>query len=136
MADAGQAMGAAGSLISGMAGFQAGKGNARLRRAEAKGALNEGVAQEADIRAQARRSAGEALAAMGANGGGLGEGSALDVLREGALESELDRLRVRRGAANKAASLNFQAKMAKRQGAFDMMAGVMNAGKALIGGGG
>ena len=35
MADAGQAMGAAGSLISGMAGFQAGKGNARLRRAEA-----------------------------------------------------------------------------------------------------
>lgn len=129
------ALAAAASVVKGVAGFQAGKANAQAARAEARGQINAGVAQEADIRAQARRSAGQAIAATGANGGGLGTGSALDLLREVQLESGLDRLRVRREAANRAAGLRAQAANSKRQGLFDLVGGVIGAGSAIAGGG-
>lgn len=136
MSGAAVALQAAGSLVKGAAGFQAGKANARAARAEAASAIRAGVAEEADIRARARRVAGEALAAQGANGGGLGTGSALELLRETVLESELDRMRVRRAAANRAAGLNAQARLARRQGAFDLIGGIVGAGGAIAGSGG
>lgn len=126
----------AGALVQGISGFQAGKANQRLARREARGAVNAGVAQEADIRAQARRTAGEAIASMGANGGGLGTGSALDLLQESILESELDRLRVRRGAANQAAGLRYQGRIAMRQGIFDAVGGAISAASSVAGGAG
>jgi len=138
-AAAGPVIAAVGSVVKGVGGFQAGKANAYAARAEARAATQEGVAQEADIRAQARRAAGEAVAAIGANGGGLGTGSALDLLRETALESGLDLLRVRRGAANKAMGLEAQAKNYRRQGAFDLVGGLLQAGATAAdaaGGGG
>lgn len=127
---------AGGSLLKGASAFQAGKANARMLRAEARSNIAAGVAEEADIRAQARRTAGEAVAAMGANGVQLGTGSAIDLLREVELESGLDQLRVRRAAANRAASLRAQASQAKRQGIFDLLGGVMEAGAAAFGSGG
>ncbi len=126
---------AGGALLKGASGFQAGKANARMLRAEAQSNIVAGVAEEADIRAQARRTAGEAVAAMGANGVQLGTGSAIDLLREVELESGLDQLRVRRAAANRAASLRAQASQAKRQGIFDLVGGVMEAGAAAFSGG-
>lgn len=124
-----------GSLIRGIAGFQSGKANARMARAEADGALRQSVAQDDAIRAQARRTAGEAVAAMGATGGGLGSGSALDVLRDIELESGLDRLRVKAEGANKASSLRAQASLYKRQGAWNLMAGVADAATSVLTGG-
>ncbi len=74
---------------------------------------------------------------MGANGGQLGTGSAVDLLREVELESGLDQLRVRRAAANRAATLRAQARQAKRQGIFDLVDAGLEAGaKAARGGGG
>jgi hypothetical protein len=125
-----------GALLKGASGFQAGKANARMLRAEAQSNIVAGVAEEADIRAQARRTAGEAVAAMGANGVQLGTGSAIDLLREVELESGLDQLRVRRAAANRAASLRAQASQAKRQGIFDLIDAGLEAGAKAAGGGG
>lgn len=124
------AFGVGGSLLKGASSFQAGKANARMLRAEARSNIVAGVAEEADIRAQARRTAGQAIAAMGANGTGLGTGSAIDLLREVELESGLDQLRVRRSAANRAASLRAQASAAKRQGIFDLIGAGLEAGAA------
>jgi hypothetical protein len=125
-----------GGLVKGVSGFMAGKANARLARAEAAGAVRTGVAQDDEIRLAARRTAGEAIAAMGAAGGGLGSGSALDVLREIEVESGLDRLRVKADAKNRAGALNYQARIAKRQGALELLGGVMEAGAQAAGGGG
>jgi hypothetical protein len=127
---------AGGALVRGASGFMAGKANARLARAEADAAVRTGVAQDDDIRMAARRTAGEAVAAMGAAGGGLGSGSALDVLREIEVESGLDRLRVKADAKNRAGVLNYQARIYKRQGAFELLGGFMDAAAAAAGGGG
>lgn len=127
---------AGGAVVGGLSGFMAGKANARLARAEAKAAIRTGVAQDDDIRMAARRTAGEAVAAMGAAGGGLGTGSATDVLREIEIESGLDRLRVKADASNRAAALNYQARIAKRQGAFELLGGFMEAGAQVAKGGG
>jgi hypothetical protein len=125
-----------GPLVKGVSGFMAGKANAKLMRAEARAAIRTGVAQDDDIRMEARRTAGEAIAGMGANGGGMGSGSALDALREIEVESGLDRLRVKADAHNKSAALNYQARLAKRQGAFELLGGIMDAGAAAVGAGG
>ena len=133
---AGQIASGTGKLLQGAAGFQAGKTNAKLARREAQGTLSAGVAQEADIRLQARRAAGEAITMMAANGGGLGEGSALTMLREVELESGLDRLRVRTAAQNRAAGLEVEAQLAKKRGIFDLATGVIDAAGSAFGGGG
>lgn len=125
-----------GTLAKGVSGFMAGKANAKLLRAEARAAVRTGVAQDDDIRLEARRTAGEAIAGMGANGGGMGTGSALDALREIEVESGLDRLRVKADAHNKSASLNYQARLAKRQGAFELLGSALEAGASALGGGG
>jgi hypothetical protein len=125
-----------GSIVKGLGGFQAGKANAKMARAEAKGKLRAGVAQDDDIRRDARRAAGEAVAAMGANGASLGTGSALDVLRDIEVESGIDRLRVKAGARNEAEALNAQARLYKRQGAWALVSGVFDAAAAAAGGGG
>ena len=125
-----------GALLRGASGFMAGKSNARLARAEAQAAVRTGVAQDDEIRMAARRTAGEAIAAMGAAGGGLGQGSALEVQREIDVESGLVRLRVKADARNRAGALNYQARIYKRQGAFELLGGFMDAGAAAVGGGG
>jgi len=122
-----------GAALKGIAGFQAGKTNARMAKREAQGALVAGVAQEADIRQDARRSAGEAITAMAANGGGLGTGSALTMLREIELESGLDRLRVRGAAANRAAGLKVEGELSKRRGIFDALAAGTDIAGTVVG---
>lgn len=133
-ASTGQFIQAGGSLIRGIGGFQAGKANARMARAEADAALRTGVAQDDDIRARARAAAGEAIAAMGANGGGIGTGSAIDVLRQIELESGLDRLRVKANAMNLSEARNAQAKLYKRQGAWNLIGSVVDGAGAVAGG--
>lgn len=130
---AGAGLQAGGALVQGIGGLQAGKANARLARAEAKAALREGVARDDEIRRAARRAAGEAIAAMGANGVDLGTGSALDALREIEVESGLDRLRAKAEAQGRASALRYQAKVYKRQGAFQLLGGLLGASSAAAG---
>lgn len=127
---------AGGSLVRGLGGFQAGKVNAKMARAEADAKLRAGVAQDDEIRLQARRAAGEAVAAMGANGGGLGTGSALDTLRDIEIESGIDRLRVKRQASNEASALRTQARLYRSQGAWNLLGSAFEAGAQAMGGGG
>lgn len=131
----GQALQAGGGLIRGIAGFQTGKANARFARAEARAAVRQGVAESDDIRMQARRVAGEAIAAMGGHGAQIGTGSALDVLRDIEVESGLDRMRVQARAHNTAQARNAQAKLYRRQGAWNLIAGVADGAAAMAGGG-
>ena len=131
----GQFIQAGGNLVRGIGGFQAGKANARMARAEANAALRGGLAQSDDIRREARRVAGEAVAAMGASGGGLGSGSALDVLRDIEVESGLDRLRVQTDARNRSESLNAQARLYRRQGAWNLLGSVVDSASSFAGGG-
>ena len=136
MADGGQMMQAGGSLIKGIGAFQAGKANARMADAEAQGALRQGVAEDDDIRMRARQTAGEAIAAMGANGGQLGTGSALDAMRDIELQSGLDRLRVKAQAQNAFEGKKAQASLYRKQGAFQLLASIADSASAFAGGGG
>jgi hypothetical protein len=133
---AGQAVQGGGALMQGIAGFQAGKANARMARAEANAALRQGVAQDDEIRSTARRTAGEAIAAMGANGGQIGTGSALDAMRDIELESGLDRLRVKTQAKNTYAAKQAQSRLYQRQGGWQLLASATDAASAFMGGGG
>lgn len=125
---------AAGSLISGIGGFQAGTYNARVARQNARNAAIDANAQEAQVRRDARAIAGDAIAAMGASGSALGTGSALDLLRESATNAEMDALNIRRRGAYEYAAGRAEARMARRQGAFTLASSVLKAGSQVAGG--
>ncbi|HEX8400524.1 MAG TPA: hypothetical protein VF628_02345 [Allosphingosinicella sp.] len=120
-------MGAAGEKSAYDAGARADLENAR--RTELDGAL----AEEA-IRRQGRAVQGEAIAALGANGGRIGTGSALDLLWQNQVEIEYDVLNRRYSASSEATSLRAAAAQKKKAGKFALIGGLMRAGaQALTG---
>lgn len=126
-------------LLAGVSGLQSGIYNARAAERDAIGAQQDGAAAEADVRDQARYAAGEAIASQGANGFQLGTGSALDVLRENALNAEMDRMRIRTRAENQRRAKIGEAGLARAQGRAALAAGILgtieDAAKAVAGGG-
>lgn len=122
------AMQIAGNIVQGVAGYRAGQQNAASLRAAAHDELNTGADAEAQIREQARKAMGQQVASQFGNGFLGGTGSAIDTLAESQINATLDALRVRRAAANKASSYNFQAKTAKEQAWFSLASGLLGAG--------
>jgi hypothetical protein len=124
---AGQMVGAMGEHDGLRAGAKADEANAN--RAELEGAL------EAEAIARAERAAsGEALAAVGANRAGVGTGSALDLLRQNAIEREYSILSRRYSASTEAAGLRAAAAQKRQAAKFALFGGAMRAGaQALTG---
>lgn len=127
-------------LLAGISGLQAANYNARAAEREGQMAVADGAATEAQIRDEARYAAGEAIASQGQSGLQLGTGSALDVLRENALNAELDRMRVRTQAENQKRAKKGEAGLLRAQGRSALAAGIIgtaeDAVKAGAGGGG
>lgn len=127
---------AAGALLDGASALGAANANARALRTDAANVMNLGAAQVADVRQQARMAAGEAIAAQGTSGFQIGTGSALDVLRETEINAQLDMMRLRTRAQTQYSGLQFQAKMAKREGVFKAINAGLKVAAQIAGGGG
>lgn len=97
------------------------------RRAEMDAALK-GEA----IRRSGRATQGEAIAALAANGVGLGTGSALDLLRQSAIEEEYDWLNTQYQGASEAASLRTTATQRRAGGKNAIIGGFLRAGAAAL----
>lgn len=125
---------AAGSLVQGFGGFQAGRANAAAAKENARQDELEGAAEAERLRSQARASMGEEVGAQAESGFTPGTGTALTSLREAAINSELDIMNTRRKAATAAAANRQKAAMAKQAGLMAAVGGVTGAAGALAGG--
>lgn len=141
------ALGAAGMLMSARANSASAKSqayaqeyNATIADANAKATLEQTNAREEQQRRQFRSLQGEAIAGMAQSGTAL-NGSNLDVLKQNAINNELDALTIRyegqmqsRGLMAQAQLDRYGADASRRNGRAAMTAGVLGAGASLLGG--
>lgn len=139
---AGGVVGAAGSVLGGLAANEAGKYTRKVMRINGQNAERDGVEQAARIREAARLAMGRQVVSQGSSGFQMGTGSALDSLRESAIEREIDLATVRKQAKSKAVAYGQQGDMARAQGRSAMIggfisgaAGLMDAASSAFGGG-
>jgi len=123
----------AGSLIQGVGGLAAGRKTAAAEKANARAVLEEGNAQEQEVRRASREAMGQQIGAQAESGFMVGTGTALDSLKESAVNAEMDILNVRRKAAAEAAVHRQRAKQAKLQGWMSLVEGVTGAAGAAAG---
>jgi hypothetical protein len=124
-------MKAAASVIDGFAAFSAGKANRRIARENERSANMDGAAEEQRIREAARAAMGRQAASQAASGFEPGTGSAIDELRESALNSTIDILLTRRRTAAEAKNQRIQGRAAYRAGVFGLAAGAARAAGEL-----
>lgn len=126
------AVSAVGEVAGGKAAYKAGMYDAAVAEESARLSSLEGAYEEGRIRREERALSGEAVAAMGASGVQLGTGSALELLRENAYNSEYDALAARWNAASQARGYRMEATRA-RAGARDARrAGFLRAGASIL----
>jgi hypothetical protein len=122
---AGQMLGAIGESEGLAAGAAADSENARR-------ALMEGAAETEALARAGRATQGEAIAALGANGAGIGTGSALDLIVQNQIEIEHTILNRRYGAATEAQGLAASAAGKRRASRFALFGGALRAGAAAL----
>lgn len=134
--NAGQSAGAVlqgvGSILGGIAANNAGKYTRKVMRINERNTLNDSVEQGARIRDAARIHMGRQLVEQGASGFQMGTGSALDALRESAIEREVDLATVRRQAKLKADGFRQQGDMARAQGKSAMIGGFISGAASFM----
>lgn len=120
---------------------QADEYNATVARNNAKVAADQANAKEEAQRRHFGALQGQARAAIAQSATG-DEGSNLDLLKQNAINNELDALTIRYEGQNQVAGLNAQADMSKYSASVNRMnasnaqsAGMMNAGAAILSGG-
>lgn len=131
----GDAMSAGGSIIGGVAAMEAGKFNNKVAKVNAINMEREGAAEEARIRDAARLAMGEQVAAQAGGGFQAGTGSAVDALKESAVNAAVAQLMARRQARSGATASRVQGKIAQAQGVNAFTGSVISAATALAGGG-
>jgi hypothetical protein len=131
--EAGGALQAAGNLIGGVAGYEAGKFNRAVSRTEAIEAERAGAAQALQIRDAARAAIGRQVAAQGGNGFLQGTGSAIDALAESQVNAAMDALIARREAAGRARSARVAGDIAYAQGSNSLVQGMLGAASSAAG---
>lgn len=125
--------------FQGLAANQAGIYNARAADDAGRAASAEAAATAERVRQEGRMAAGEAIASQGQSGLQLGTGSALDLLRENAIQTELDRQTIYQRGENKRRGYQTEATMLRAKARNDLIAGIVgsaaDAAKAGAGGG-
>jgi hypothetical protein len=106
----------AGAIGQGEAARQAGKFEAKVQDANARQAIADGEAEAGAIRDQVRMARGEQIAAQGASGFEVNQGSALTMLRESLIQGELDIAEARRSARSRAQAYRAAGAVAKAEG--------------------
>lgn len=125
---------AGGKIVEGIAGYEAGKYNRKVARANARAANQEGVAQAERIRNLARIAMGRQIGAQAESGFEVGTGTALDSLLESATEAELEAMDARYQATSKAAAHWRQGSVAYAEGYNKGVQGLVGAAAAVAGG--
>jgi hypothetical protein len=125
-------MKAAGHIMEGQAAYEAGKFNRRVAETNAVNAERDGTVDEARIRDAARFAMGAQVAAQASGGFQAGTGSAIDALKESAVNSAVAQLQARRQARSAATASRTQGAIAYAAGRNAQTAGYMNAAKSLI----
>lgn len=109
--------------------------NAGIDKINAQQALQDGASQTNSIMDQARATQGSALEATAVNGVQVGTGSALDALRQTAINAQFNALNARAQAQGKANAYMADAAAKKDQANTALFSGLLGAGaKALSGG--
>lgn len=132
----GDAIQAGGSIFSGLASMEAGKFNRKVSRINAINQEREGTAEEARIRDAARLAMGAQVAAQGESGFQTGTGSAVDALKESAINDAVMRLQARRQARSGANASRVAGNVAYAAGVNAFTGSVISAANALVPGGG
>lgn len=127
----GQVGEAVGDFTQGIAAYDAGKYTRRVMQINAQSALDQGVAQRERIRTQARMQMGQQLVDQGASGFQVGTGSALDALRESAINRELDLMTSRQNATLRANGYEQQGALAYASGYSSMVGGIISGAAKL-----
>ena len=123
-----------GAISEAQAAENAGAYNQAVANRNALNSERDAAAKEADIREQVRRRVGDQLVAQGGSGFEIGQGSALDALRESQINGMLDALRVRRQGAAEADAYRAQGVLAKMTGNAQAKRAYFGAAGALVDG--
>lgn len=122
----GDVMAGIGSIQQGIAAKSAGKYTRKVMKINAHNALNDSVEERDRIRYASRLQMGRQVIGQADSGFQLGTGSALDELRESAINREIDLATSRRAAGMKAAAFKQQGDMAYAQGKSAFIGGLIS----------
>jgi hypothetical protein len=120
-----------GSVVKGVAGFQAGKANRSIASANARTTLEEGNAQAIRIRNLSRIQLGRQIGAQAESGFQIGTGSAIDSLVESQTSAELDAMDAMRQAKSRANAYQAQGNAAYQEGKFALASGFIGAASSV-----
>ncbi|MBD3732510.1 MAG: hypothetical protein IE934_07335 [Sphingopyxis sp.] len=123
---------AAGQLYSGISQASQLNSNANATRENARRTELQGALDELQVAREARAAQGEAIAMQGASGIELGTGSALEMLRQNAINAEYDKLNIRNRAAGEASNLRRQAKQMKQQATGTLISTGLSVGSSIL----
>lgn len=115
-----------GAIQQGVAANAAGKYTRKMMVVNSSNTLNDGIEQGDRIRYAARQQMGRQAVSQGASGFQMGTGSALDALRESAINREIDLATVRRQSKTRADSFIQQGSLAYAQGKSAMIGGFIS----------
>lgn len=125
---------AAGALVKGVAGYQAGQANKKIAGMNARTSLEEGNAQAIRIRDLARVQLGRQFGAQAESGFEVGKGSAIDSLVESQTNSELDAMDALRQSQSRANAYQNQGAQAAQEGKFALLSGFVGAASSVASG--
>lgn len=125
-------MKAMGPLIEGSSAYEAGRFTRAAMKTNSSNARRDGAAEASRLRDTARLAMGRQLAGLASSGFNASSGSALDALRESAVESELEIMSAQRRAEARAQGYKVQGDAAYASGYNAMTAGIFNGAAALV----
>lgn len=125
-------MSAVGAVTSAAGQSNAAKAGAKVDELNAQQAQTEGMLQGEAARRQGSQAEGEAAATIGASGVQSGTGTALQTLRESAINSQYDVLNARYSAQSRATAYDADAAMKKSEAKADTISGYIGAGSTLL----
>lgn len=123
---------AAGPIVQGVAGYQAGRYNKQVAGANAQAVEAEGAEQALRIRNAARVHMGRQIGAQAESGFEIGTGTAIDSLIESATNAELEAMEARRAAASRATAYRLQGRQAGMEGKNALIASLFSGAAAAV----
>lgn len=132
MGPAGTVLQGIGQIQQGRSAYAAGKYTRKMMKENSRNARGDGLETRDRIRTEARLAMGRQIVAQGGSGFELGAGSALDALRESAIEREIDLATVRRQSEMKALGFQQQGTLAYAQGKAARTAGFISGAASFM----
>ncbi len=122
-------------IAKGVGGLMAGNSRAKSLRGQAREERVAASGQIRRVREDARRKIGEQYALLAGSGleGAASGGTAMDALRESQVEVALDVLELRRQGVTRSQALDREAKLAKREGRFALVEGILGGATEAFG---